>query len=127
MGDAVSRDSYTPKQRTRYRQLLLDDLESFDRHLQEAEFVDHGTIGLELELNLVGDDMAPAGCNEAVLGELSDEYQTEVGRYNVELNHPPLALAGDGLRQLHEGLDVRLAAVNKAAQKAGAHVAMIGT
>ena len=43
MGDAVSRDSYTPKQRTRYRQLLLDDLESFDRHLQEAEFVDHGT------------------------------------------------------------------------------------
>ena len=127
MGDAVSRDSYTPKQRTRYRQLLLDDLESFDAHLQEAEFVDHGTIGLELELNLVGEDMAPKGCNEAVLEGLSDEYQTEVGRYNVELNHPPLDLTGDGLRQLHEGLDKRLAAVDGAAKKAGAHVAMIGT
>ena len=127
MGDAVSRDSYTPKQRTTYRQMLLDDLEIFDRHLQDAEFVDHGTIGLELELNLVDDDMAPAGCNEAVLAELSDEYQAEVGRYNVELNHPPLDLTGDGLTVLHEGLDERLAAVDKAARKAGAQVAMIGT
>lgn len=127
MGDAVSRDSYTPKQRTKYRQALLNDLETFDQHLQEAEFVDHGTIGLELELNLVDDDMSPAGCNEAVLKELTDEYQAEVGRYNVELNHPPLDLSGDGLTQLHEGLNERLRAVDKAAKKAGANLAMIGT
>ncbi|WP_273415759.1 glutamate-cysteine ligase family protein [Corynebacterium appendicis] len=127
MGDAVSRDSYTPKERTKYRQALLDDLEIFDQHLQEAEFVDHGTIGLELELNLVDDDMAPAGCNEAVLAELSGEYQAEIGRYNVELNHPPLDLSGDGLTVLHEGLDERLRAVDTAAKKAGANLAMIGT
>lgn len=127
MGEAVSSKSYTPKQRTVYRQHLLDDLEVFDQHLQEAEFVDHGTIGLELELNLVDDDMSPKLCNQQVLEHLSDEYQSEVGAYNVELNHPPLSIAGDGLTQLHEGLSERLSTVRDAASKADAHVAMIGT
>lgn len=130
MGDAVSSDSYTPKQRTQYRNYLLDELEVFDRHLQEATFVDHGTIGLELELNLVDDSMAPVGCNDAVLAELakeSDEFQAEVGRYNLEVNHPPLSMAGDGLTTLHQGLNARLRAVHDAAHSAGARLAMIGT
>ncbi len=127
MGDAVSRDSYTPKQRTQYRNYLLDELEVFDKHLQKAEFVDHGTIGLELELNLVDENAAPAGCNDAVLAELSDEYQAEVGRYNVEVNHPPLSMEGDGLTRLHNGLNERLHNVQEAATAAGARMAMIGT
>ena len=127
MGDAVSRDSYTPKQRTQYRNYLLDELEVFDKHLQEAEFVDHGTIGLELELNLVDENAAPAGCNDAVLAELSNEYQAEVGRYNVEVNHPPLSMEGDGLTRLHNGLNERLHNVQEAAATTGARMAMIGT
>ena len=59
MGEQVSADSYTPRQRTVYRQKLEEELEAFDRHLQEAEFTDQGTIGLELELNLVDDQMQP--------------------------------------------------------------------
>ncbi|GAB3079901.1 glutamate--cysteine ligase [Corynebacterium aquatimens] len=127
MGDAVSAKSYTPKQRTKYRKILLDDLEVFDQHLQEAEFVDHGTIGLELELNLVDDNMQPKRCNQEVLSHLGDEYQSEVGAYNVELNHPPLSIEGDGLTQLHDGLVERLTKVHEAARKADAHLAMIGT
>ncbi|AZA08525.1 Carboxylate-amine ligase YbdK [Corynebacterium pseudopelargi] len=131
MGDAVSTESYTPRQRTRYRQRLMDDLEVFDRHLQEAEFIDKGTIGLELELNLVDEDMQPKLCNADVLDALpkehADEYQSEIGAYNVELNHPPLSISGDGLRELHDGLTQRLDVVREAANKAGAKVAMIGT
>ncbi|HIW96461.1 MAG TPA: glutamate--cysteine ligase [Candidatus Corynebacterium gallistercoris] len=127
MGDAVSTESYTPKQRSTYRQRLMDDLEVFDRHLQNAEFINHGTIGLELELNLVDEDGQPRLNNEAVLAELSDEYQSEIGGYNVELNHPPLSIHGRGLEELREGLDKRLATVQEAANKAGAKVAMIGT
>ena len=67
MGDAISSESYTPRQRTTYRRRLEDELERFDRHLQGAEFVDHGTIGLELELNLVDDAMRPHPNNQAVL------------------------------------------------------------
>lgn len=127
MGEAVSTESYTPKQRTKYRQRLMDDLEVFDRHLQEAEFINHGTIGLELELNLVDADGQPKLCNEVVLSELTDEYQSEIGAYNLELNHPPLSIHGRGLEELHEGLEQRLGAVREAAEKHDAQVAMIGT
>lgn len=131
MGDAVSTESYTPRQRTRYRQRLMDDLEVFDRHLQEAEFINKGTIGLELELNLVDDAMQPKRCNAEVLAALpqehAEEYQSEIGAYNVELNHPPLSIAGTGLQELHDGLNERLAVLREAAQQAGAQVAMIGT
>ena len=37
MGDAVSSESYTPRQRTTYRRRLEDELERFDRHLQDAD------------------------------------------------------------------------------------------
>ncbi len=127
MGEAVSTDTYTPLQRTRYRQQLNNDLEVFDQHLQKAEFGNRGTIGLELELNLVDEDMQPARKAPEVLEQLSDEYQSEIGMYNVEMNHPPLSVAGDGLRQLHEGITSRLDTVRAAAANVGAQVAMIGT
>lgn len=127
MGDAVSTESYTPRQRTRYRQRLIDDLEVFDRHLQQAEFINQGTIGLELELNLVDKNMQPKTCNGEVLAALDDEYQSEIGAYNVEMNHPPLSISGAGLEKLEDGLNQRLNTVREAAKQADAEVAMIGT
>lgn len=127
MGDAISSESYTPRQRTTYRRRLEDELERFDRHLQGAEFVDHGTIGLELELNLVDDAMLPHPNNQAVLALLDSEYQAEIGAYNVEMNHPPLDIQGQGLVELAGGVEKRLARVREAAQQAGSHLAMIGT
>ncbi|QGU06729.1 Carboxylate-amine ligase YbdK [Corynebacterium occultum] len=127
MGDAISSENYTPQQRTRYRAHLGQDLEIFDRHLQRAEFEDRSSIGLELELNLVDENFQPAPLNRQVLANLGEEYQSELGSYNVELNHPPLSLAGAGLRELHQGVEKRLAEVREAAEKVGAQVAMIGT
>ena len=127
MGEQISADSYTPRQRSVYRRRLEDELELFDRHLQEAEFVSHGTIGLELELNLVDAEMRPHANNQAVLERLGDEFQSEIGAYNVELNHQPLSIAGDGLTKLEEGLSRRLKEVSEAAEAAGSTVAMIGT
>ena len=127
MGEQISADSYTPRQRSVYRRRLEDELEFFDRHLQEAEFVSHGTIGLELELNLVDAEMRPHANNQAVLERLGDEFQSEIGAYNVELNHPPLSIAGDGLTKLEEGLSRRHKEVSEAAEAAGSTVAMIGT
>ncbi|WAL39757.1 glutamate--cysteine ligase [Brevibacterium sp. BRM-1] len=128
MGDAVSSQRYTPEQRTRYREGLNQDLETFDAYLQEAEFVDHGTIGMELELNLVDEDMQPKLCNKQVIEAVDDgDFQSEIGAYNFELNHPVLSVAGDGLDQLRQGLTTRLDKAEAAAETAGAHVAMIGT
>lgn len=127
MGEAVSTDTYTPRQRTEYRRALAHDLEIFDRHLQHAEFEDAGTVGLELELNLVDEDMDPVTCNREVLAHLDDEYQPELGAYNVELNNPPVDLTGQGLRDLERSVLGRLDRVRDAAAEAGAKVAMIGT
>lgn len=127
MGDAISSDRYTPRQRSSYRARLEEDLEIFDRHLQEAEFVSSGTIGLELELNLVDDAMRPSPRNRDVLAHLGEEYQSEIGSYNLELNLPPQSIEGDGLRALERGLAQRLDAVRDAAGKEGLRVAMVGT
>ena len=127
MGDAVSTDTYTPQQRTKYRRQLMNDLEVFDRHLQKADFESRGSIGLELELNLIDENMQPARKGPEVLALLGEDYQSEIGMYNVELNHPPLSVAGDGLQQLHAGITRRVSAVREAAATVGARVAMIGT
>ncbi|AWB83651.1 glutamate--cysteine ligase [Corynebacterium liangguodongii] len=127
MGDKISTDRYTPRQRTKYRKRLEDELEVFDRHLQQAKFVSDGTVGLELELNLVDASMHPAPRNNDVLAQLSDEYQSEIGAYNVELNLPPQSIGGAGLRRLEEGLTQRLEEVRCAARKCSTEVAMIGT
>jgi len=127
MGDSISTDTYTPRQRSIYRKRLEDELEVFDRHLQDAEFVSQGTIGLELELNLVDDAMQPARRNQEVLERLSDDYQSEIGSYNVELNLPPHSIEANGLAELEENLTARLKTVKEAAEAVGTHVAMIGT
>lgn len=127
MGEQVSTDSYTPRQRTYYREQLQHDLEWFDKHLQNAEFVDKGTIGLELELNLVDHNMQPAPCATEVLTRLGTDYQTEIGACNVELNLPPSSIEGEGLARMQDQLEERLAAVHQAASEEGAAVAMVGT
>lgn len=127
MGESVSSDRYTPRQRTRYRQLLMEDLEIFDRHLQRSDFDDHGSIGLELELNLVDSAMQPALRGGEVLNLLDGEFQSEIGNYNVELNHPHLSVKHDGLKRLEDGINHRLSRVREAAATAGVQVAMIGT
>ncbi|MGW9825697.1 glutamate--cysteine ligase [Brevibacterium sp. CS2] len=128
MGDAVSSQRYSPEQRTRYRELLNADLETFDSYLQEATFVDHGTIGMELELNLVDADMQPFRVNDKVLAAIdSDEFQSEIGSYNIELNHPVLQVSGTGLRELESGLRARLAAAHAGARAHDAQIGMIGT
>lgn len=83
--------------------------------------------GMEIECNLVDAQYQPAMANQHVLATIADpDYQTELGRYNIEFNVPPRPLFG------HTGLeleaDVR-ASLNTAQIKAaadGAHIVMIG-
>lgn len=110
---------------------MNEDLETFDAYLQDAEFVAQGTIGMELELNLMDESYGPSSVNrevlEALRPSLAGEFQTEIGSFNFEMNHPVLSVAGDGLDQLAQGLHVRLDEARRAAGAAGARVGMIGT
>ncbi|WP_309133101.1 glutamate--cysteine ligase [Brevibacterium sp.] len=127
MGEAVSSKRYTPEERTQYREKLAENLELFDTYLRHAEFKSAGTIGLELELNLIDSDNQPCLNNRKVLDHLDEEYQTEIGAFNLELNHPVLQVAGQGLKNLERGVADRLQRAQKAAEAEGLRVAAIGT
>ncbi|KZE21598.1 glutamate--cysteine ligase [Brevibacterium sp. LS14] len=127
MGEAVSSKRYTPEERTLYREKLAENLELFDTYLRHAEFKSAGTIGLELELNLIDEDNQPSLRNKDVLGDLDDEYQSEIGGFNLELNHPVLQVAGRGLKTLEAGVADRLAKAQRAAADKGLRIASIGT
>ncbi|MCT1765576.1 glutamate-cysteine ligase family protein [Brevibacterium casei] len=123
----MSSKRYTPEERTLYREKLAENLELFDTYLRHAEFKSAGTIGLELELNLIDEDNQPSLRNKDVLGDLDDEYQSEIGGFNLELNHPVLQVAGRGLKTLEAGVADRLAKAQRAAADKGLRVASIGT
>lgn len=127
MGEAVSSKRYTPEERTLYREKLAENLELFDTYLRHAEFKSAGTIGLELELNLVDEDNQPSLRNKEVLADLDDEFQSEIGGFNLELNHPVLQVAGRGLKTLESGVADRLARAKRAAEAKGLKIASIGT
>ncbi|MEE1619857.1 glutamate--cysteine ligase [Zafaria sp. Z1313] len=127
MGAEVNAKTYTREQRTRYRERLMDNLETFEAFLATGTFAGTGTIGLELELNLANDDFTPAMRNAEVLEQIADEaFQTEIGAFNIELNHPALAIAGRGLRDLEESLRQQLNRADERAENVGADLLMVG-
>lgn len=128
MGKDVAATSYTREQRQRYREKVRQDLDVFERMLHTHSFdFERQLTGMEVELNLVGDDLHPAMNNASVLKSIADEdYQTELGQYNIELNVSPRPLPGDSALQLEKDLRASLNRAERLANEAGAQIAMIG-
>jgi len=127
MGTEVESSTYTRSERTRYRERLEASLEELKAYLATEDFSGAGRIGLELELNLVDEDFQPAPLNHEVLAAIDDPaFQTELGRYNIELNHPSLTIHGHGLKDLEESLRAELVRADERAVRAGAHLYTVG-
>ena len=118
MGDDISSGSFTREQRKLYRDKVRRCLDVFERMLVEHTFdFDRQLTGLEIELNLVRSDWEPAFANAEVLEAIADPlYQTELGRYNIELNVPPRALPGDSALELEALLRASLDRADAKAQ-----------
>lgn len=128
VGDEVSGTTYTREHRQRYREKVQLCLDVFERMLSTGAFESGRALtGLEVELNLVGDDFRPTMKNAQVLDHIADaSYQTEIGAYNIELNVPPRPLPGSSALELEQILRQTL---NAAAGKAGdldAQIVMVG-
>lgn len=128
MGDEIASTAFTRQQRKDYRTKVARCLDVFERMLVEHTFAfDRPLTGLEIELNLVGDDMAPAMANKRVLAAIADPaFQTELGRYNIELNVDPRPLPGDSALELESLLRSSLDHADARARGAGAQIVMIG-
>lgn len=131
MGTEVSAIEFTGAQRRKYRKKLEVSLTQLRQYLEEGSFSDHALLGLELELNLIDHNQQPAMINAAVLEDLqahedTHHFELELGKFNIELNHPVLQLSDTGLRDLETSLTEQLSILQEVAQQHGATVVPVG-
>ncbi len=128
MGQEVDSLAFSRRERTAYRLKTRRCLDVFAEMLDHLGFDHAGPMtGLELEISLVDADSRPVMRNEQVLAGLADPaVQTELGKFNLEINAPPGLIAGDGLARRERDLLATLDKVTRQAAVAGARVVMIG-
>jgi hypothetical protein len=128
MGEEVAAQEFSRDDRQRYREKVKRSLDVFARMLAESRFdAEHRSIGLEIELNLTDDAGEPAMKNAAALEAISDEdFQTELGQFNVEINIPPRLLSESIAAELEADIRRDLNHAEERARTVGAHMMMIG-
>ncbi len=128
MGEEVASRQFSRQDRQRYRAKVRKCLDVFARMLAESKFdVERPMTGLEIEFNLVDADLDPAMKNSAVLETIaSEDFQTELGQFNIEINVRPRGLSGDSHAELESDLRASLNSAESSARESGAHITMIG-
>jgi hypothetical protein len=128
MGAEVDAEHFTREDRKRHRQKVRRGLDVLARMLTESRFdFERPMAGLEIELNLVDGDFEPALRNAEVLEAIADpEFQTELGRFNIEINVAPRRLADFGFSSFEQSVRASLNAADPKAEQVGASTVMIG-
>jgi gamma-glutamyl:cysteine ligase YbdK (ATP-grasp superfamily) len=128
MGQDLDNTTFDRHDRRAHREKLHTCLEVFAQMLGQSRFeFTEAMMGLEIELNLIDDRQEPAMRNSEVLNAIAnDEFQTELGQFNIEINVPPRSLIGSAASRLETELRASLNDAEARARSAGAHIAMIG-
>ena len=110
MGEDVDSRNFTRQDRQRYRGKVRRCLDVFAEMLAEARFdFERPLTGLEIEFNLIDADQDPAMRNADVLAVIANEdFQTELGQFNIEINVRPRGLAGTAVAELETELRASL-------------------
>ena len=106
MGAEVDARQFTREDRTRLPAEGPAGLDALARMLTESRFdFERPMTGLEIELNLIDDDYQPAMRNAEVLAAIADpSFQTELGRFNIEINVAPRRLADGGFSSFEQSV-----------------------
>jgi hypothetical protein len=129
VGQDVGRTGFRRSDRQRYRVKVRRCLEALAQLVRDCPFdaPARPMTGLELELNLVDGELLPALVNADVLDAVGgDEFTTELGRWNLEINVPPRALPGEAALELERHLLDTVSVADAKAQTLGARVVQIG-
>ncbi|GAA3241587.1 glutamate-cysteine ligase family protein [Actinocorallia longicatena] len=126
MGKDVEAVEISGEDRRQYREKVRRCLDVLARMLRESRFeFGRPHIGLEIELNLVDAAGDPLMRNTDVLDAIADPaWETELGRFNLEINVPPRELGGAGA--LEEEIRDNLNNAEDAARTVGASLVMVG-
>jgi gamma-glutamyl:cysteine ligase YbdK (ATP-grasp superfamily) len=128
MGLAIDREHFEPEEHVRFGERLRESLQALQELLARPGFGDgEPTLGAEVEMHLVDSEAQPMPINAEVLATADDPRLTlEINRFNLELNAPPLALAGAPFGQLRTALNDALRVVRQAARQHAAREVMVG-
>ncbi|MDH6580038.1 glutamate-cysteine ligase family protein [Kitasatospora sp. MAP5-34] len=128
MGEKVVATRAELSDRQLYRRKLQSCQDALERMLREGRFDrPRAMMGLEIELNLADEQGLPLMSNEQVLGAIaSSDFQTELGRFNIEVNIAPHRLSGHVLEELREEIDTGLRYADRQAAEVGARIVMVG-
>lgn len=128
MGVDVDRTDFSAEDHRRFAARLRDELVALAELLRRPGFGEGPTtIGAELELSLIDDDARPHLVNDRVLATAGDpRIALEIDAFNVEINAPPLAIAGRPFEALRRELDDALATVRDAAAEHDARPVAVG-
>ncbi len=128
MGEDVESTTFDRRDRQQYREKLRTCLDVFARMLGESKFdFERPLTGLEIEFNLIDGHHDPAMRNAEVLNAIAnDDFQTELGQFNIEINVKPRSLIGSSAAELEQELRASLNDAESRASSAGAHIVMIG-
>ncbi len=128
MGDEVRQHAFTREDRKRYREKVKRCLDALRRMLDEGRFeTDRPRIGLELEIYLVDRTGTPMMVNEELLARIeSEDFQTELGQFNIEFNLPPRDLIGTVHREMETGLRKILNHALESAEELDARMLIVG-
>ncbi len=128
MGREISGAVFSREDRQRYRQKVRACLDVFARMLRESRFEEgRRSVGMEIELNLTDERGDPAMLNAQALEAIADpDFQTELGRFNLEINVPPRLLDPSAFGELEEAVRRDLNHAEEQARTVGAHMMLIG-
>jgi hypothetical protein len=128
MGEDVDSRKFTGRDRQQYRAKVRRCLDVFAHMLTEAKFdFERPLTGLEIEFNLIDDEQDPAMRNADVLAAVANEdFQTELGQFNIEINVSPRSLVGTAAAELEKELRASLNDAEQRSRAIGAHIVMIG-
>ena len=128
MGREISGAVFSREDRQRYRQKVRACLDVFARMLRESRFEEgRRSVGMEIELNLTDERGDPAMLNAQALEAIADpDFQTELGRFNLEINVPPRLLDPAAFGELEEAVRRDLNHAEEQARTVGAHMMLIG-
>ncbi|MDT4903873.1 MAG: hypothetical protein QOH52_1889, partial [Pseudonocardiales bacterium] len=128
MGEDVASRTFSRQDRQLFREKLRSCLDVFAHMLGESKFdFERPLTGLEIEFNLIDDQQDPAMRNAEVLNAIAnDNFQTELGQFNIEINVRPRSLAGTAAKELEVELRASLNDAEERARSEGAHIVMIG-
>ncbi|GAA3859131.1 glutamate--cysteine ligase [Streptomyces sedi] len=128
MGEKVAADRFDLTARGRFRDRLGSCLDAMGTLLAEGRF--HGPedrVGMEVELCLADSDGSPRMVNEEVLGRMGTrDFQSELGKFTIELNMSPRSLAGGVFADMAEELRIALRYADRMAGEFDAQVVMTG-